>query len=245
MKSVAELNAAIRVHKKAHKLTKTESEVLEVLSQYSVKEVGRSWLSKSTIAELVGKSRRTIIRVCNRLESLGIISQRARKRQTGDRRQTSNLIVIQKAEIAPSSNEEPAKVEQTVNVTPECHTKETPIKSLKNNNTYLDTTIPSNALKGAIPEPIYNAMARYFNADSMYKYYGILLRAKASIDRTVMIEDNPEPFIEALNATVYKAKRGRVRNMSNYLFAAFQSATSQVLRRKYANRGVFYDWLDV
>lgn len=235
MKTIAELNAVIRAHKKAHQLTKTESEVLDILSQYSVKEVGRSWLSKSTIAEIVGKSRRTIIRVCNRLESLGIISQRVRKRQTGDRRQTSNLIVINDSE------------QSSENGTPECHTQETPIKSL-NNNTYLDTgasaSVPSNALKGAIPEPIYNAMARYFNADSMYKYYGILLRAKASIDRTVRIESDPEPFIEALNATVLKAKRGIVRNVSNYLFAAFQSATVQVLRRKYANSGVFYNWLD-
>lgn len=218
MKTIDELNAAVKAHKRNNKLNKTEIEVLELLSRYSVKEIGRSWLSKSTIAELVGKSRRTIIRVCKRLEELGIIRQYTRKRQTGDRRQTSNLIVIQ-----------PIKSEH---VTPECHTKETPSRNLNNNNTYQETEVPSNALKGSIPAPIYEAMSRYFNADNIYKYYGILLRAKASINRNILIEDDPEPFVEAWYATILKAKRGKIRNMSNYLFTSWQAATAVVARRK-------------
>ncbi|MFF8775602.1 helix-turn-helix domain-containing protein, partial [Kitasatospora sp. NPDC015120] len=77
----------------------TERTVLDILSQYSCKTIGKSFLAKSTIAELIGKSRRTIIRICNRLESLGIIRQVKRMRQTGDRRQTSNLIYILPVEV--------------------------------------------------------------------------------------------------------------------------------------------------
>ncbi|WP_338452329.1 helix-turn-helix domain-containing protein [Niallia oryzisoli] len=237
MKTVVELNEVVQAHKSHHQLNATELAVLDVLAQYSVKEIGRSWLSKSTIAELVGKSRRTIIRVCNRLESLGIISQRVRMRLTGDRAQTSNLIIIQPAVTSDSD-------QRSKHVTPECHTEETPSLNSNNNNTYLETVVPSNALKDALPKPIYDALARYFNADDMYKYYGILLRAKTRVDRNVMIEDDPEPFIEALNATVLMAKRGKIKNMSNYLFVSWQRATHTVLRRKAKTNGLFYDWLN-
>src|SRR5690606_19903840 len=128
-KTIEQLNESVRIHKRNPKLNETDRAVLDLLAQYSCKVIGKSWLAKSTIAELVGKSRRTIIRVCKKLESLGIIRQYERKRATGDRRQTSNLIVILPAV-------EPA---QEKNVTAECHTQETPERNLNNNyshNTY-------------------------------------------------------------------------------------------------------------
>lgn len=121
--SIDELNAAVREHKQRHDLSATERAVLDLLSQYSCVNIGESFLAKSTIAERVGKSRRTIIRVCNRLEALGIIVQYKRMRKTGDKRQTSNLIVILPIEPAY--------------VTPECHSQEPPqlnSKSINNNH---------------------------------------------------------------------------------------------------------------
>lgn len=109
MKTIDELNEAVRVHRRNNQLNTTELSVLDLLAQFSCKDVGRSFLAKSTIAELIGKSHRTIIRACNRLESLGIIRQSKRMRLSGDRRQTSNLIEILHA--ATLSND-----------TPECHT---------------------------------------------------------------------------------------------------------------------------
>src|SRR5690606_10237490 len=50
---------------------------------------------KNNIAEAVGRVRRTVIRVCQRLEALGIIKQYETKRDGGDRRQSTNVIVIQ------------------------------------------------------------------------------------------------------------------------------------------------------
>lgn len=233
MKSIEELNEAVRTHKRNNQLNKTEIAVLDLLAQYSCKEVGRSYMSKSTIAEKVGKSRRTIIRVCNRLETLGIIRQSKRMRLTGDRRQTSNLIEIMPVEMTTSSHLEAVD-------TPECHTEETPSR-ISNNNTYKET---ASALKRSIPSPIFDALAPYFSADELYKTYGILLRAKASIDRNITLEDYSERFIEGFKAVIYSYKRGRVKNLSGCLFAAWRQVATEIKRKMTLNSGgVYYDWI--
>jgi hypothetical protein len=213
---VAHLNKAVRMHREQHELNKTELAVLDILAQYSCKYVGVSFLTKTNIGALVGKSRRTIIRVCNRLETLGIIVQHEIKRAT-DMQQTSNAIVIMPVEAADTQ-------EQRKNVTP---ISTTPIKT---NNTIKDTATPANALKGSLPKEIYQAMSRYFNAEEIYEYYGILLRAKRSISHQIIIEDCPIPFVEAFNACVLKRKQGKIGNFRNYLYNAFQAATSRANR---------------
>jgi Helix-turn-helix domain len=228
-KTIEQLNESIRIHKRNPELNDTDRAVLDLLAQYSCKEIGKSWLAKGKIAELVGKSRRTIIRVCKKLESLGIIRQYERRRETGDRRQTSNLIVIQ-----------PAKSD----VTPECHTKETPTRN-SNNNTYKETAfVPATALQNSLPSAIYDAMSPYFNAVELYRYYGILLRAKRSVSDDVLIEDNPQPFVAAFQNAILKLKQRKIRNLANYLYRAWQSATATIVRRRVFDKSeLFYDWL--
>lgn len=64
MKSVEELNGVVRLHRNNNDLSRTELAVLEVLAQYSCVDPGVSYLRKSKIAEIIGKSRRTVIRIC-------------------------------------------------------------------------------------------------------------------------------------------------------------------------------------
>jgi DNA-binding MarR family transcriptional regulator len=227
--SVAEMDEAIRCHKRNNQLNKTEIAVLDVLARFSCKEIGKSFLAKNTIAKLIGKSRRTVIRACNRLESLGIIRQYERKRTTGDRRQTSNLIVILPAE-------------ETL-VTPACHTEETPQRNL-NNNTYKETEESANSLRRSIPAPIYNAFAPYFNADDLYNVVGVLYRAKASVDRSITVEDFAQEFIDAFKTVVFKYKRGRVRSLAGYLFVTWRQVAIEIKRRMtLASSDIYYDWL--
>lgn len=224
MKSVEELNGAVRLHRTNNDLTRTELAVLEVLAQYSCVDPGVSYLRKSKIAELVGKSRRTVIRICNRLESLGIIRQYKRMRQSGDRRQTSNSIVIQPAEVN--------------DVTPECHSKETPSKNL--NNTISNS---NGALKRAVYSPIYNALSPYFNDEEIYRAIGLLYRAKAKVDRSLTVEDYAEEFIDGFKAVVYSYKRGKVRSIFGCLYAAWHQVALEIKRKQVRNSGVFYDWI--
>ncbi|MBP1913263.1 putative transcriptional regulator [Lederbergia galactosidilyticus] len=92
--SVEELNEAIKIHRTNNQLSATERAVLELISRYACKYVGVCYLSKNNIAEAVGRVRRTVIRACNRLEALGIIKQYETKRDGGDRRQSTNVIVV-------------------------------------------------------------------------------------------------------------------------------------------------------
>jgi DNA-binding Lrp family transcriptional regulator len=226
-KTIDQLNESVRIHKRNPELNDTDRAVLDLLARYSCKELGKSWLAKGKIAELVGKSRRTIIRVCNKLEKLGIIRQYERRRETGDRRQSSNLIVIQPADV-----------------TPECHSQETPTRNSKN-NTYKDTAfVPATALQNSLPSAIYDAMSPYFNAEELYRYYGILLRAKRSVSNNVLIEDNPQPFVTAFQNAILKLKQRKIRNLANYLYRAWQSATATIVRRRVFDKSdLFYDWL--
>ncbi|MGE6549564.1 MULTISPECIES: helix-turn-helix domain-containing protein [Bacillus cereus group] len=125
--TLTELNDTVRAYKKqfTNQLNKNQLAVLNHLHSHSSKYFGVSFKSKKNIAEALHISRRTVIRVCQHLESLGIIKQLEMKRKS-DMRQTSNIIVIQPI-IA---------VEQLVTEAPTknaeiCHTKKTTTKSLK------------------------------------------------------------------------------------------------------------------
>ncbi|MEK4501140.1 helix-turn-helix domain-containing protein [Bacillus sp. FSL R12-0069] len=128
-KTIDELNDTVRAYKEKFKdhLNKNQLAVLAHLHNYSAKFFGVSFKTKKKIAESLNISRRTVIRACLHLESLGIIKQLEMKRKS-DMKQTSNAIVIQ-----------PIIVEEQI-VTPElaknndfCHTNKTTTKTLKQN----------------------------------------------------------------------------------------------------------------
>jgi len=226
--SIEQLNKSIRAHKRNNQLNETELAVLDVLARYSCKDIGKSFLAKSTIAELVGKSRRTVIRVCNRLEQLGIIRQYKRMRETGDKRQTSNLIVILPA---------------IIDVTPECHTEETPQRNSNSIHTS-NEVYEANVLKRSIPASIYDVMSPYFNANQLYNVVGVLYRAKASVDRSITVEDFAQEFIDAFKSVVFAYKRGRVRSLVGCLYVAWRQVAVEIKRRMtIANSPIYRDWL--
>ncbi|WP_439847875.1 helix-turn-helix domain-containing protein [Priestia megaterium] len=104
--SIDTLNKAVRSYIERFKdqLNKTHVAVLKVLHGYSAKHLGVSFLTKRNIGKLVGKSRATIIRVCNHLEDLGIIKQLEMKRSS-DMKQTSNAVIIQPIQTEESVKE--------------------------------------------------------------------------------------------------------------------------------------------
>src|SRR5699024_1335012 len=163
------------------------------------------YLSKQKIAEDAGyKSRRTAIRACNRMEALGIIEQHETKRVKGDRRQSVNVIVIN-AVVANCNEEEgfSTNLEKCHSqVTADSHAIETPYKT-NSSNTCIDTEKPSKdtiikrGLKNAIPSEIYEAMQPFFSGKEMYDSYGILLRAKAAIDRSITLEEYGNRYVDA------------------------------------------------
>ena len=253
--SVEDLNAntvAIR-EQYADQMTPSTLAVLDVLHRYSCKFPGVCYLSKSKIAEMVGVTRRTVVRACNALESLGIIVQHELKRHNGDKRQSSNAIVFVKV--------------KKEDVTPECHTLEalanTP--NSKPNNT-LDTNKPvsvdkkevvkevekrevhdeplfdiKRGLRDKMPAYLYDILAPYFNLDDLYEAYGTLVRGKASIDRTITFESHEGLFTDAVLSVINSYKRGVVRNLFAVLYTAASETTAQIYRRE---NYVVPNWLD-
>ncbi|EKS8366954.1 cytosolic protein [Bacillus cereus] len=123
--TIEELNDTVRAYKKQYKLNKNQMAVLDHLHHYSAKYLGVSFKTKNNIADALHISRRTVIRVCQYLESLGIIKQLEMKRKS-DRRQTSNVIVIQPIHTdGQLVTPEPAKNDEI------CHTPKTTTKTLK------------------------------------------------------------------------------------------------------------------
>lgn len=258
--SVEEMDEAIKAHRSAHKLSETERAVLDVISQYACKYVGVCYLSKTNIGKAVGKVRRTVIRVCQRLEALGIIKQYETKRDGGDRRQSTNVIVIQSAEVLAESedindivgnsdnNSVLPKWEERANeVTPDMSRHKTP-SNKQNNNTYKETpstdSIIKRGLKHAIPAPIYDALAPFLGGQELYDTYGILLRAKASVDRSITLETHGQAYIDAFMNVVRLYKAGKVRSLSGLLYRTWQAVTSTIKRRVSVDKHpVLYDWL--
>ncbi|HDR5267528.1 HTH domain-containing protein [Bacillus thuringiensis] len=125
--TLKELNDTVRAYKEqfANQLNKNQLAVLNKLHNYSSKFFGVSFRTKKHIAEDLDISRRTVIRACHHLESLGIIKQLEMKRKS-DMRQTSNIIIIQ-----PIIVEEQLVTEDPTKTIKICHTKKTTTKTLK------------------------------------------------------------------------------------------------------------------
>lgn len=232
--SVEEMDESLKLHKQTCELGDTDRAILDVISRYACKYKGVCYLSKRNIAEEAGfRSRQTAIRACKRLEALGIIKQHETRRIKGDRRQSTNVIVIQ-----------PIKPIESV-VTPESNTVETPAKANKNNTIDTDNVI-KRGLKHALPPSIYKALAPFFDGQTLYDTYGILLRAKASVDRTITVEQHDNEFIDAFYNVIRLYKAGKVRSFNGLLYSAWQSVAATIKRRLCSDKHpILYDWLAV
>ncbi|TXK69991.1 helix-turn-helix domain-containing protein [Bacillus amyloliquefaciens] len=238
--STSALNAAVYEHIKrnTYDLNDTDRQALKKIARYAVKFSGAAHLKAETLAELIGKSVKTARRALNKLATLGIVKKIATTRKINGGKGANIIVILPVDDQSTMSNR--GQAEKPTESTAEApKTKNEPsdlIKRSKNQNNVLDTAaVPAEALKGALPSEIYNAMARYFDADKIYKYYGILLRAKASVDRTIRLEDHAEPFVEAWHATIMKAKSHEIRRFDDYLYAGFRKAAWTVKAR--LNRG--------
>lgn len=92
--NVEDVNASARYHRQQHSkdLTKTEKELFFLITGYMVKHFGVAYMTKTTMAAKLDCSTKTIQRGLKKLSDLGIIEIFAARRNTGDKRQTANVI---------------------------------------------------------------------------------------------------------------------------------------------------------
>ena len=221
-KNKQQLNDAIHEHLTRHKydLNETDRKALKMIARYAVKFAGAAHLKASSIAQLIGKSEKTARRVVNKLADLGIIRKVATMRKINGGK-GANILQILPVEDGNDqstlSSREDARTRDIKRTETQKSAAEpsNSIKQLKNNTSLETATVPSTALKESLPSAIYDAMSPYFNAADLYKYYGILLRAKRSVSNNVLIEDNPQPFVAAFQNAILKLKQRKIRNLAN------------------------------
>lgn len=214
--SIEQLNETVREYKRQFMgtLTNTELALLDVLHNYSAKYKGVSFLCKNKIGELIGKSRRTVIRVCQRLEALGIIRQIPMKRAS-DMQQTSNAIVIQAANLATSQH---VTQEAREDVTPK---RQTP--SLKQ-EPYIH-----NTYKG--PYVRFKEYVGYFVKDTKLtnRLYGVYLAQTHYLQDCYESSDLLNIAIQAVKTAFQATKRKKIRNIAGY----FDGVLDRMLDRLY------------
>lgn len=250
--STQELNANVDAHLKsnAFSLNDTDRAALNTIARYAVKFAGAAHLKATTLAKLIDKSEKTARRIVNKLAELGIIEKVATMRKVNGGKGANILRVLpfNRNDQSTLSNREEREA-PTETTTQTTKNENEPFNSINlSKNNVLDTSvIPSKALKSSLPSEIYDAMERYFDAEGIYKYYGILLRAKRSIHNDIIIEDNATPFVETFLNAILKYKQRKLHSLENYLYRAWQTTTSQVMRQ---NASVEpspipdYDWLN-
>jgi DNA-binding Lrp family transcriptional regulator len=211
--NIDQLNETVRTYKRqlADELNKTELAVLDLLHRYSAKYKGVSFLCKNKLGEMIGKSRRTIIRVCKRLEALGIIRQVPMKRAS-DMQQTSNAIVIQpvKNDAGVTSENET----RFVNVTQEVRENVTPVRQqpfLKQEPYIHNTYLASPYVK------FKQYVGNFVNDQNLTsKLYGIYLAQTHYIRDTYESSELLNIGIQALKTAFQATKRKKLRNIAGY-----------------------------
>lgn len=240
------LNQAVKEHLANHQVSDKERELFHLISRYAVKFPGAAHLKVATIAKEMGCSDKTVRRMMNRLAEKQMIQKVYTIREIRGGKGANILIILpvkkpldqSPVSSRPISDKPVAStVQEVISVTETSFPfKQKPQHHIK------DTAVPADVLSKRIPADIFHAFSRYFsgNASAVYEYYGILLRAKASIQAGIRLEEHAEPFIEAWHAAILKAKRGQIDSFNRYLYRAFQQAARVVVRQS----NPFFNWLE-
>src|SRR5699024_745087 len=82
---------------------------------------------------------------------------------------------------------------------------------------------------------IYEAMQPFFSGKEMYDSYGILLRAKAAIDRSITLEEYGNRYVDAFYNVIRLYKAGKVRkSLRGLLYASWERLSAEISRQKAA-----------
>ncbi|PKG30917.1 helix-turn-helix domain-containing protein [Cytobacillus horneckiae] len=209
--SKQQLNEAVADHLSAHhyELSEIVREVLNTIARYAVKFAGAAHLKAATLAELIGKSEKTIRRAINRLHELRIIRKVATTRKLSGG-QGANIIQILPASSIDDQAEVSMRqdaVEPVVASDGHIENENEPFISFKqntviNNNTYC----------------MFKQSVSYFVNDSQLtnKLYGIFLAQTSYIKHCYESSELLDCGIEAVMTTFKATKRKPIRNMAGY-----------------------------
>lgn len=237
--TIEQLNAntkAIRA-RLGRALSANDREVLDFIHRHALRFIGVCYATKNTIAKACGLSRRTVIRICNRLEELGVIAQYEMKRETGDKRQSSNAIVfLTQISAREAFSADIEAVSDNMRVTPDV-TPLSPNKTPeKDNKDYTNDTEKAVKIKRGLvtklPKTLKDALAPFFDADKLYELTGVVFKAKAAVDRDIKLEDNEQEYYDAILSVINAYKRGRIVNLPAVIYTSIKAVTRSISIRQ-------------
>lgn len=248
-KTIDELNKTVRAYKEkfADQLNKTQLAVLNKLHNYSSKFFGVSFRTKKNIAEDLNISRRTVIRVCLHLESLGIIKQLEMKRNS-DMRQTSNAIVIQ-----PIIVEKQVVTQAPIKNDVFCHTNKTTTKTLKQNikdknkrNSNENSNTPEENIEQAdfvahwVPERFVSLTSSFYSESKTIQEFWKVVRQCNTVtnfstgDKAFTKDQELTIGLNAIKEFVMKIKSGKKMNKGK--FAYFNGIVNNLMDKFYFDK---------
>ncbi|QBP42517.1 helix-turn-helix domain-containing protein [Paenisporosarcina antarctica] len=228
--SVKEMDLHVQQHINAHynELIQTDRDVLSLISRYCCKFPGASHLKVETIMKALSKSDATIRRAIRKLAKLKIIEKISFIRRVS-KGYGANILRILPFEDKSTMNTRSVAESITPVSNPATQLEKQTSLSI---NLIQDTYDTEDAIKKGLitklPERIGHILGAFFDMNTMYKVYGIMLRAKAKIDRSITFEEYEEEYINAILSVVNAYKRGKVKNIYGVLYAAISSATKRL-----------------
>lgn len=221
--TVKEMNAVVKHYKDQYKsqITKSVYAVLDFISQWACKYVGVCYLSQRKIAEELNISYKTVQRSIAVLVDLNVIKKYDSKRHNGDKRRSTNILVIQNVDV---------------NVQTECPDKETLLYTQNINNTDDTVVTPQKIDKESLikkgltiklPQPL-QFLSAFFDSNELYSIVGTIYKAKAATDRNIQIEEHEQEYRESILSVINAYKRGKTKSLHGLLFHSIKAVTRSI-----------------
>lgn len=200
-------------------------EVLRFFGRSSLRITGVSFAKYQTIIDSVGKSRSTVVRAINTLESYGMIERIPTvKNWLGrgkSRRKSVNIIAIQSSMI----HQDDTTTEDVQANEDKAEEVETGSQSLFFKHNYSSYVLESQraletaGIRNNVPYVLYDTLSRFYAGKELRKFIGIVFRAKTS---KIRIEAHEDDFKTVILDVIRRYKDGSITNIEGYLYASIR-----------------------
>ncbi|KAA0786367.1 helix-turn-helix domain-containing protein [Bacillus sp. BB56-3] len=251
-KDVEELNKTVRSYRDTIRMSIKRTDVqsklitlLEILKRHSCKYVGVSFLCKSSIADMMEVSYKTVQRLMKKLVDLEMIKQVAMKRKK-DMLQTSNAIIIQPI-VEEVSNKADAK---SPTKCPTIKTKPVSLKqnikdinkrnSNENSNTPEETIEQADFVAHWVPERFVSLVSSFYNESKIIQeLWKVVRQCNKIVNHTTGNKafDNDQELtigLKAIKELVMKIKFGTKMNKGK--FAYFNGIVNNLMDKFYFDK---------
>lgn len=210
--SKTELNEAVNEHLTRNKydLSDTDRDILLMISRYAVKFPGVAHLKADTIAQAIGKSKRTVQRSIRKLERLNIIERLSFMRKVSGG-YGANVYRV----MSPVSSREQA-VKPCESTDKAAENAAEPINLLNLNNNLVNT-YNKPSFYGQFRELIASTMGA-IDKRLIYKLYGVFKGQSTPLLRlNAYDKDTVESIgLQALRTAIMATKTKKIRNLAGY-----------------------------